>query len=383
VNQPHLVQVPDPIRCPIIHNPHLELANIDEFDQLRSYLALLRSGHSTLKPAEFRRGAIELDGRLDLCKQGLGAEGAKAILSDLGGTPVRHVLLGTNAIGTTGLVSLATATATDSVIETIYLGCNGITAETLPLVTEAVTTSSSVRALWLKRNPLGPSAAPAIARMIDESHLHTLDLVATGLNDKCFTPIALALANSSTLRHLFLSGNGFTSQTCEALADWISGPIAESLHLSANPLGDDGVHILADAMDRRSTAMNVSIASAGLTPASAKALSRIAATTKHLELGRSTMARAVRATDNEIGDEGLEAIASSLATLSLHWLDIRHCRFSDAGLKSLAKAMHGDHSLEHLDIGAGIDRKIKAHVRSLLRPPTNPRTDWHIRSRYR
>jgi hypothetical protein len=374
---------PGAIRCPIIRDPGRGLAELKEFDQLRSHLETMRVNGTRLQSIEFGRGAIEPDGRLDLCKQGLGSEGATKILSELDGTPIRHVLLGTNAIGSDGLASLATATQGGSVIETIYLGCNGITAETLPLVTKAVTASSSVRAVWLKRNPLGPSAAPALTTMIEDSNLHTLDLVATGLTDQCFGSIAAAIGRSTTLRHLFLSGNSFTVRTCEALADWVCGPFSESLHISANPLANEGLKVLADALAARVVPMNLSLSSTGITHSSAAELARVSATTKYLDLGRSSMARAVGAIDNEIEDDGLAAIASGLQSGSLQWLDIRHGGFTDAGVIRLAHALQAHHSVEYLAIGPGINRKIKADVRSRLRPVTESRIDWHITSRYR
>jgi hypothetical protein len=369
-------------RCPIIRDPHQELAELFEFDQLREHLAILRSGIATLQPVEFPRGAIGADGRLDLCKQGLGAEGTKAVMADIAGTPIRHVLLGTNAIGSIGLNAVATAIVGTSTIESVYLGCNGITAETLPILTEAVVASSSVQAVWLKRNPLGPASASHLATMISESQLCVLDLVATGLSDQSFAILAPAIAGSS-LRHLFVSGNNLTPATCELLVDWISGPSCEGLHISANPIADDGVRILAEALEQRARPIDISIASVGVTAASASDLARVAAIARRLDIGRSSMARAVGAVDNVLGDKPLASLSSQFSTLALRSLDLRHCGASDVAAHALVSALHGAHSLEILTIGPNISRRLKAELRQLLCPPREEWSDWHITSRYR
>ena len=371
------------VRCPIINDPQRELAELTDFDELRAHLASLRSLQTPSEPAAFSRGAIEFDGRLDLCKQGLGAQGAELILPELRGTPIRHVLLGTNAIGAAGLAAVAAAIGTGSTIETVYLGCNGITAESLPVLAKAVAGSSSVKALWLKRNPLGAEAAPALAEMIGASQLETIDLVATGITDEGFTPIAEAIVRSPTLRHVFLSGNSLTAAAIELLADWIGNPRAESIHLSANPLGDDGVRVLSEAVRRRTQPMNLSISSVGLTVGSAPYLGPIAVKARQLDLGRSSMAQAVGAVDNVLGDDGLDAIGAQFATCALHWLDVRRCGFTDAGARSLDDYLDGDHAVEQIEVGPGINRNIKADIRRRLRAATGSRPEMHVKSRYR
>jgi hypothetical protein len=369
-------------RCPIIRNPDQELANLTEFNPLLAHLSELRATGAPLKPMEFARGTIQLDGRLDLCKQGLGSEGTTAVLSAVPGTPIRHLLLGTNAIGGSGLEAVASAIGQATTIETVYLGCNGITSETLPILTNAIV-SSSVRAVWLKRNPLGADAAPIVADMIDRSQLETLDLVATDLDDQSFEIIARSITRSLSLRHLFLSGNGLTAQSCHALAGWIAGSTSRSLHLSANPIGDEGVDALAEALQHCRFPFDLSISSIGLTDGSANALGRIVAKTERLDLGRSSMARAVGATDNIVGDDGLLVISSQFGQRVLRSLDIRHCGFTDVGATALINALDGDHAVEYLAVGPTINRKIKSAIRQRLHPPTGNRTEWHITSHYR
>ena len=89
------------------------------------------------------------------------------------------------------------------------------------------------------------------------------------------------------------------------------------------------------------------------------------------------------ATDNNLGDNGLPAIANALPLGVLRRLDVRHAGITDQAALALLNGLHGDHALEHATLGPGIRHTIKAQIQSLLLPVTTPLPDWHVTSRYR
>src|SRR5262245_38954211 len=77
-------------------------------DELAPLLDTLRNNRAVAEPMTFPRGTLLPDGRLDLCKQGLGVEGCRAVTEALvGNTVVRSLLLGTNGIGDDGAEAVA------------------------------------------------------------------------------------------------------------------------------------------------------------------------------------------------------------------------------------------------------------------------------------
>ncbi|MFP8960615.1 hypothetical protein ACLIYP_08615 [Streptomyces nanhaiensis] len=89
--------------APVAPRPAADLAPL---------LAWLRTGQVPHGRMDFTAGTAVPDGRLDLCKQALGPEGAAAVAEALRPGPVRHLLLGTDGLGDEGARTLAAALAT-------------------------------------------------------------------------------------------------------------------------------------------------------------------------------------------------------------------------------------------------------------------------------
>jgi hypothetical protein len=121
--------------------------------ELGPLLDWLRAGRPAGERLDFAVGTALPDGRLDLCKQGLGAEGAALVAEALaqGPSPVRHLLLGTDGLGDEGAEAVAGGSGD---VETLYLGCNGITAGGACRIADQLRASPQVvTGVWLKRNP--------------------------------------------------------------------------------------------------------------------------------------------------------------------------------------------------------------------------------------
>ncbi|GAA4960513.1 hypothetical protein GCM10023238_29630 [Streptomyces heliomycini] len=119
----------------------------------------LRSDRAVGADEAFPLGTLRADGRVDLCKQGLGCGRRRPADARRGRSPhARHVLLGTNAIGDEGASTVARALADGHGLHTLYLGCNRIGPEGAAALAGALSTDDTVRALWLKRNPVATTA---------------------------------------------------------------------------------------------------------------------------------------------------------------------------------------------------------------------------------
>lgn len=239
---------------------------------LEPLLGWLRSGRTAERRLDFPAGTALPDGRLDLCKQQLGPDGAVLVAqalprradgtagtpgtpgAEVSGGPVRHLLLGTDGLGDDGAAAV-TGHAAGSDVQTLYLGCNGITAAGACRIADRLHASPQVvNALWLKRNPLGGAGGHAAADLVHAAaELRTLDLVQTGLD-----PAGLGVLVDAVLgvgfhpgrpfERLYLGGNPLGPAGAVQVARLITAGAIEELYVSAAGLGDAGADVLAEAL---------------------------------------------------------------------------------------------------------------------------------------
>ncbi|MGW1781219.1 ribonuclease inhibitor [Streptomyces sp. NPDC002143] len=369
---------------------------------LAPLLDWLRSGRPAGERLDFAAGSALPDGRLDLCKQGLGAAGAALVAEALaaGPSPVRHLLLGTDALGDDGAVAVA---GTDAPVETLYLGCNGITAGGACRIADQLRASPQVvTGVWLKRNPLGGGGGRAAAELVESARtLRTLDLVQTGLDGAGTTVLADALLAAADegrrVERLFVGGNGLGERGAEALAAVVAAGAIDELYVSAARLGDAGAHRLADALERApyGRLARLSVASNGIGPSAAARLvgAATAAGVTLLDLGRVRAAAVLGAEDNRLDLAAAETVGRTLAAAEhrLAHLVLRH-----TGLRSREAHRLLDHApraatATRFVLGEGVAASVKqrlaalsahvpaltvpsdvAAVRSVHRTPTRP-----------
>ncbi|MEV8019039.1 ribonuclease inhibitor [Streptomyces sp. NPDC086554] len=316
--------------------------------ELAPLLDWLRGGRPAGERLDFAAGTVLPDGRLDLCKQALGAEGAALVADALRGSshaeqasPVRHLLLGTDGLGDEGAATAA-ATATGARgVETLYLGCNGITAGGACRIADQLRASPQVvTGVWLKRNPLGAQGGAAATELIDSVRtLRTLDLVQTGLDAAGTAVLADALLAASAagrrVERVFLGGNPLGPAGAVPLAELVAGGGVRELYVSAAQLGDAGALRIAEGLERapRGALDRLAVASNGIGPLVAARLvaAAVAAGVELLDLGRVRAAGALGAADNRVDDAGAMAMAGSLAA-GEHRL--AHLVLSHTGLRS-------------------------------------------------
>lgn len=307
---------------------------------LEPLIGWLRQGRTTHQRLDFPAGTALPDGRVDLCKQALGAEGARAVADALRPGPVRHLLLGTDGLGDDGAADVTQRTP-GSGVETLYLGCNGITAAGACRIADNLRASpQAVTAVWLKRNPLGPAGGEAAAGLVEAARsLRTLDLVQTGLDPAGLGVLTDALITAARsgrgVERLFVGGNDLGPAGALPLAALIASGAVSELYVSAARLGDEGARLLAEALGQAPYARltRLALASNGIGPKACAALTAAAAEAgvELLDLGRVRAAGALAAADNRVDAEAAAAIAAALGAAPHR---LTHLVLANTGMRS-------------------------------------------------
>ncbi|MEC4573948.1 gala protein [Streptomyces virginiae] len=360
---------PTPVRCPAIEHPDLPPADPAGLDPL---LARLAADRPVDIDETFPLGTLRADGRVDLCKQGLGPAGAARLLPAAAASPyATHLLLGTNAIGDTGAATLADALATDGHgLHTLYLGCNRIGPDGVGSLAGALADDTTVRALWLKRNPLFEDGARTLAALLRRNTtLRTLDLVNTGIGAAGVRLLLDALLErEQPLERLFLGGNGLGPEAAPLLAALIREAGVRELYVPANHLGDEGAAALARAAEDSAHPVRLGLGGNGIGAAGARALAASLGGIEALDLGRTLSERSLGAPGNHPGDEGAYALAAALPGSPLRRLELRHTGLTGRGAKGLLAAVPHDTPLEYVGLGPGLPRRVKRSFTERLRP---------------
>ncbi|MFE3167634.1 ribonuclease inhibitor [Streptomyces sp. NPDC059224] len=365
--------------------------------ELAPLLDWLRAGRPAGERLDFTAGTALPDGRLDLCKQGVGAAGAALIAEALGAgpTPVRHLLLGTDALGDEGAAAVAGSGAG---VETLYLGCNGITAGGACRIADQLRASPQVvTGVWLKRNPLGGGGGRAAAELVESARsLRTLDLVQTGLDADGAAVLADALLVAADggrrIERLFVGGNPLGEAGARALAAVVAQGAVDELYVSAARLGDAGALLLADALDRApyGRLTRLAAASNGIGPSAAARLVTASASAgvTLLDLGRVRAAAVLAAPDNRLDLAAADTIGQALAGAG-HRLS--HLVLTHTGMRSREAHRLLDHAARagtatRYRLGAGIAASVKRRLDDLsahVPAPTVPADVAAVRSVHR
>jgi Ran GTPase-activating protein (RanGAP) involved in mRNA processing and transport len=354
-----------PTHCPAVQVPAIEVCDPAELQPLIDWL---RIGEPITEAKQFPRGTVLPGGRIDLCKQSIGPDGAKRVLEALGGTPIKAILFGTGAIGNDGANAVAAALDAGVELETVYLGCDKIT-DVGPLA-EAVE-RSRVDALWLKRNPIGPDGARRLAEVIARGGPRVLDVYNCELGDAGVAAIARALASPACrVEHVYLGGNAGAAEAAEAIGALIASTTRlRSIQLSASRFASC-IAPIAEGLSRNRSIEELGLASCGIDPTGgaqiAEALVRHPALTR-LDLAVAPSARALREPANQIGDRGAPALAGLIrANGPLRAIDLRENAITSRGAFPILEALHANHQLVELKLHHRVARTIRRSIRLRL-----------------
>lgn len=379
-----------PVRCPV-HRVDITPCDVEELAPLLAHLIANLPVHDNPR---FPRGALMDDGRLDLCKQSLGADNCLRIAHALQhNTQVRSLMLGTDAIGDAGAGAVARLAEVNGHLEVLYLGCNNIGPQGAERLGTALAQGSQVSGLWLKRNPLGPEGVQSLARMLRSNrHLRVLDLVNTDLQEAGLQALVDALCTDNrTLQALYLSGNGLGPSAAVSLTRLLrEAPHVKALYLSVNRLGDQGAIALAQGLADNRTLQTLELASNGIGPEGAEALCaalRQHRELRHLNLGYAPSTRVLGAQANTLGLEGAQHAAHLLeAATALQKLDLARTGLTARGMEAVIEAACRHDRLQNLVLDSPLPEQLVRHLASNVArhgTPQAPADQAMIKSIYR
>lgn len=337
---------------------------------VRTSLLPVQSGltaFGTQEFLDFTNMAVYGDGRIDLCKCGVGPKNIGSLMSALEHNQYfQHFLFGNNVAGLDGAKAIAQYVNShlgQGEFETWYLAGNDLHADAIHLLCDAWTKSSTLKALWLKRNPVHAEGARALGRMI-ASHpsLEILDLDNCGLLDAGVEVLCEGLATNTTLRHLYLGANGIGPVGAEKLAQILSSETCalESLFLSTNRIGDEGAVHLAIALRKNQSLQRLILSSNTIESLGITALANAIAhhpTLRTACLGVYASTEDMGELPNRMGVVGAFAIADMLrANPRLRVVSVAHNGLKVADMNLIATAASQHPVLLHLDL---IEHKTK------------------------
>jgi Ran GTPase-activating protein (RanGAP) involved in mRNA processing and transport len=357
------------------HCPAVTVPSITPCDpaELRPLVDFLAAGGATDTPIQFPRGTVLPDGRVDLCKQSIGPEGARLVLEALRETAaakgqITAILFGTGAIGNAGAAAVADALDDGVGLETVYLGCNRI--EDVGRLAEAVD-RNGVDALWLKRNPLGATGATQLAAVIERGGPRVLDVYNCELDDDGVAAIAEALQSPACrVEHVYLGGNAAGPRAAAALGKLIATTTRlRSLQLSASRF-EDCADVLAAGLARNRSLEELGLASCGLDARGAGAIARALRRHPrliHLDMSLAPSARALGEPPNQIGDRGAPEWAELVrANGPLRILDLHDNGITSRGAFPMLEALHANDHLVELGLHHHVARTIRRAIRKKL-----------------
>lgn len=338
----------------------------------------------------FPSGTVFRDGRVDLCKRGVGAENIKAVLDAYRlTTACPHFLFGNNISGRVGAEEIAkyirqsnsAEGCSMSKVETWYLAGNAFDSEAIAVLAGSLEQDQHCRALWLKRNPIRWQGAASLNWMLRINHtLVTLDLQNCGLFDEGVKFLVAGLAaGNDTLRNLYLDANGIEAQGAMHIANYflevtrLGKTGVTGLWLDMNRLGDEGIVMLASALRTNTTLERLVVGSNRITGEAANVLCfalRHHPTLIQLFLGAYLATADMGELTNRIGDRGAGAVANLLRENKvLKLLSIAQNDISNVGLGKVAHALEENTSLLYCDFqqfGLQATPEIKASIHASL-----------------
>lgn len=305
--------------------------------------------------AEFRKGVVYEDGRMDLCKMVVGPDHIGKLMDSLRPNEfVRHFLLGNNIIGPVGAYEIANFISDlPDRMDTWYLAGNCIDGPSFKILVNAMVKSEAITNIWLKRNPLGPDASEDVYRLITGvKNLRTLDLDQTQLGDRGVADLFNRLAGHEMpegaklpLKHIYLNGNGISTEGAKAVGKFLLSPHCglTSIYMSSNPFGDDGAEALAQALPKAPYLARLLLQSIGVSTKGAIALCKAATghpTLEVFDLGQAYATQDLGQAYNYIEDGAVSAIQSLMQTKSpLAYINFGHMPMTPPAVMIISEAV--------------------------------------------
>ncbi len=352
-----------PISCPVVRVPAVVPCDARELDGL---IGFLESDAPIEEIQAFARGTLLPDGRLDLCKQSVGAVGCARIVEALqNNSRVKSVLLGTDAIGDQGVFAVAQLVESNPNLEVIYLGCNNISSVGAAEIARVMANNSSVKGLWLKRNPIGGDGVAALAAMLQtNAHLQILDIVNCGFSVASFARLCETLrTDNRTLTRLYTGGNGLGAVSAAHLGEVLNENNAlQGLFLNVGDLGDEGTQFLVETLKPSASLRDLGLGSNAIGIAGLRALSENCAALESLDLGRAASQTALGASGNDFAGGGQLCADLMDSARVLRRLNLRGTRLKTDDFAPIFDAAKTHPNLCELQLDVPLRADVKANL---------------------
>lgn len=218
---------------------------------------------------------------------------------------LKNVYLNHNNFGSEGIIVLCGGAARSNSLMLIHLAYNGVqTEEAAEAVAEMMRDCETLVELNLSGNRIDPKGAPHIGSAIEHSRILTMHL----------------------------EDMGFTEMTIDAFLDHGAAETQDLqvMNLNGNPVGDDGVGIIAECLSVGLT--DLSLSGCGLTAASQATLLNLVSLSPNL--------RSLDLSNNVLGPLGCSEMVRWMTqnekeNFSLRSLELGNCNLGDEGLLQL------------------------------------------------
>lgn len=347
-----------PISCAVLI-PEPMPVDVAPYEDLLPFFEYMKTGKNCVlfndeKHMEFKRGAYYPDGRIDMCKQVVGAPWIGDLMDSIKDNPnVIHFLLGNNIIDYAGAQAIANfiknGQNNKSKIRTWYIAGNRLDSGGISLIARALKKDKYANSLWLKRNPLMPEGVKYISEMLMENKkLEILDLHNTAVLDEGCGYLFNSLKQNNTLKLLYMDANGISPKGIEHVCDYfdyltnnnLEG--ISSLWIGMNRIDDEGACMLARSLKNYKYLERISLNSNRITAVGVKALS--GALVDHtnlimLDLGLYKSTSDMGELPNKMGNEGAEYISQFIENNnSVLILSVLHNNIDMDGLTKILEA---------------------------------------------
>ncbi|XP_065887341.1 NACHT, LRR and PYD domains-containing protein 3-like isoform X2 [Dysidea avara] len=191
------------------------------------------------------------------------------------------------------------------VLQELNLYANDLTVAGVGHVMKVVMKSSvSLKALNVGRNPIGDDG---ISLMLEE------------------------LQHRNTLNELRVQGCRLSAKGASSVGKFLKNCTLEVLDMGGNPIGDDGLSLVIDCLQHNKTLTKLYVYECGLSAKGARCIGellKLNCNLKELWLGY-----------NDIGDDGISAIAGALGESGIRDLRVHKCGITVTGAKALATGL--------------------------------------------
>ncbi|KAM9772479.1 NACHT, LRR and PYD domains-containing protein 12-like isoform 2-T2 [Syngnathus typhle] len=332
-----------------------ELNDESLLEQLQKYLVAFQSNPENVPPAMwsalvfFLRASDEAMSCFDLRKYAPSDKGLLMLLPAVKAS--RKSVLHLCNLSKKSCEALASVLSSPCSLRELYLGKNDLCDDGLEALAAGLAKPQcALQVLELKKCNLSKKSCKALASVLSSpGSLRALGLGDNDLGDDGLEALAAGLAKPQcTLQVLTLWSCKLSKKSCEALASVLSSPGSlRKLDLTWNDLCDDGLEALAAGLANPQCALQVlDLWDCELSKKSCEALASVLSSPgslRELDLGH-----------NDLGDDGLEALAAGLAKpqCALQVLGLDHCKLSKKSCEALASVLRSPCSLRELDLSA-------------------------------